>query len=231
MSRRPSDKAPQAGDEAASQVNTTAAQASSAAPAESSAQPVDDSRAGSPDSGAVVPPRAKSRATKPKKPVDPKSPFQRYGGWIMAMVVFGLAIFAAYRFYTRPEPTLERDGSGAVAAHQNVPIALGQPGDCIESLPQDDKADINKVDFVSCSADHQVVIIAATQTTDTGTTEAAQAAASECIIAAETITGVNPKDASAGYRLTITPPGGSLKTYLCLVDYNPKQAPDLEIPR
>lgn len=143
----------------------------------------------------------------------------------MAGILLVLAFVALWRFLAVPQPTLERDASGAVVEAQTTAIALARAGDCIESLPQEEDAVANEVRFVPCATPHQAVALGTTQASETGTTEAAQAALVECLDIAETVTGINPDAPEATYRLTILPPGGALTSYLCLADYAPNPAP------
>ncbi|MDR1851553.1 MAG: hypothetical protein LBR21_02710 [Propionibacteriaceae bacterium] len=152
------------------------------------------------------------------------------GGWLLAAALFIVAVGVAFRSYSTPAPALERDAAGAVSSRQYLAISLAKPGDCIESIPEGD-TDIDKVAFVPCAEPHQAVALGETETSDVGTTEVAQKAAGECIVIAERATGVNPDAKDAGYKLTILPPGGELKKYLCLADYAPSNAPVLGVEK
>ncbi|MDR2930519.1 MAG: hypothetical protein LBV06_06420 [Propionibacteriaceae bacterium] len=168
----------------------------------------------------------------PREPISgARGVLHKYGGWIVAAIIFVLAVGSGYRYFSTPAPVLPRDATGAVTQATTIAISNATIGDCIESLPADEKAAIDKVRFVPCRDAHQVVILGATKTTETGKPEAAQAAAAECVPIAESVTGQNPAAADVRYRLTILPPGGQLGTYLCLADYAPDNAPALDIPR
>ncbi|MDR2896023.1 MAG: septum formation family protein [Propionibacteriaceae bacterium] len=169
------------------------------------------------------------QAKKTRPEPDPKSFFQRFGIWIIALILFALAVFTAIRYINKPPASLDRDAAGAVTALQHNDIYLAQPGDCIKELDQAGDATITKVDFVPCSQPHQVVAIGLTEIADVGSSEAAATAAGECTVIATDVTGSDPAESTDVYQLTIMPPGGQLRSYLCLVDYAPNEAPELAI--
>lgn len=152
----------------------------------------------------------------------PMSRRQRLIGWAVAAALFTVAIIAVSRQGDQAAASFEdripRDAAGAVTAEARSGIGFARAGDCLLSVPGNDDV-VHEVTFMPCDQPHRVSVLGWTFADETGTQEAAKAATAECIARAIAITGVNPQDLRAEYKLTIVPPMDEATGYLCLADY------------